>query len=255
MTHAGPKSAIDCAARRQPYPRKPESQLDFLSLTGKIIIFQGCDVIREPNWLAAFLKASASPRVDVIVGNTFADCNGPSAYAKSMALTWMFPPSDSSNGMTLSSCFYANNVQFRREVFVSWQFPDVPGLIYAPAGLPVERLVRGGVPLWHAGSGRASHPPPNGPMHFMKRAIAGGRVRAFSRQSGNITALVRWIGADLCTIIGSCKKIAFDNSRDGLRWWQIPSAMLYPITYYARFHFGPLLSIVFQGLMRDRFQL
>ena len=222
---------------------------------GEIIIFLDSDVIPEPNWLAAFLGAFASPGVAVVVGNTYVDCIGLSVYAKSMALTWMFPLRDSSDGLTLSTCFYANNVAFRREVFLSRQFPDVPGLTHAPAALMVERLQRDGVALWHAGGARASHPPPNGLVHFSMRAIAGGRARAFSRRTRGITALMQWIRADSWTIIGSCKKIAFDSSPVGLRWWQIPSAMLYPITYYALFYLGSLLSIAFPRLMRNRFQL
>lgn len=222
---------------------------------GEIIIFLDCDVIPEPNWLAAFLESFADPRISVVVGNTYVDCSGPSVYAKAMALTWMFPLRDASDRLTLSSWFYANNVAFRREAFVPWQFSDVPGFTHAPARLLVERLQREGVVIWHAARARASHPPPNGSIHFMMRAVAGGRARAFFEPRAKIARVSRWIRNDLGSITWGCKQIVLNGSKVELRWWQVPLAVVYPVAYYTLFCLGSLLAIMLPGLMRDRFDL
>ena len=225
------------------------------SSTSELIIFLDSDVIPEPNWLAAFLEAFADPRIDVVVGNTYVDCNGPAVYPKAMALTWMFPLRDSSDRLRLSTWFYANNVAFRREAFVSRQFADVPGLTHAPARLLVERLRREGVAIWHAGNARASHPPPNGSIHFVMRAIAGGKARAFFEPRPSIGGTIRWIRNDIRSITWGCKRIVLSGSKVELRWWQVPMAVVYPTAYYSLFCLGSLLSIVMPGLMRERFDL
>ncbi len=222
---------------------------------GDIIIFLDSDVIPEPNWLAAILNAFADPRISVVVGNTYVDCNGPSVYPKAMALTWMFPLRDSSDRLTPSTWFYANNVAFRREAFVERQFSDFPGLVHAPARLLVERLRREGVAIWHAGGARASHPPPNGSIHFVMRAIAGGRARAFFEPRPGIVGMIRWIRSDIGSITWGCKQIVLSGSKVELRWWQAPLAVVFPVAYYTMFCLGSLLSIVLPGLMRDRFDL
>jgi glycosyltransferase involved in cell wall biosynthesis len=225
------------------------------SSKSEIIIFLDCDVIPEPNWLAAFLEAFADPRVSVVVGNTYVDCNGPEVYPKAMALSWMFPLRDANDRLSLSTWFYANNVAFRREAFVSRQFADVPGLTHAPARLFVERLRREGVAIWHAGNARASHPPPNGSVHFVMRAIAGGKARAFFEPRPNIVGMIRWIRNDLGSITWGCKQIVLSGSKVELRWWQVPLAVVYPAAYYTLFCLGSFLSVMLPGVMRDRFDL
>jgi len=54
---------------------------------------------------------------------------------------------DPVGGLTQTRWFYANNVAFRRETFLSRQFPDVPWLKHVPAALLVERLEREGIAL------------------------------------------------------------------------------------------------------------
>jgi len=222
---------------------------------GDIIIFLDSDVIPGANWLGALLGSFADPQVCVVVGNTYVDHDGPGAYSKAMALSWMFPLLDPSDRLAPSTWFYANNVAFRREIFLSRQFPDVPGLIHAPAALLINRLQRDGVLIWFAGNARASHPPPNGPRHFVMRAMSGGRARAFSGPHLSISALIRWIRQDIGSASWGCKQIVLHASKVGLRWWQIPLAMTFPAAYFALFCLGSLLSAAFPGLMRDRFQL
>ena len=191
----------------------------------------------------------------MVVGNTYVDCNGPRVYPKAMALSWMFPLRDPSDCLQPSTWFYANNVAFRREAFVSRQFPDVPGSMHAPARLLVERLRREGEVIWHAGSARAAHPPPNGPRRFAMRAIAGGRARALREPRPSMGAMIRWLRNDIGSIAWGCKRIVSNRSKVELRWWQLPLAVVYPASYYTLFSLGSFLSITMPRMMRDRFDL
>jgi hypothetical protein len=223
--------------------------------TGEIIIFLDSDVNPEPEWLVAFLCAFADPSVSVAVGNTYVDCGAGDVYSKSLALTWMFPLRDSDGGITVSDWFYANNAAFRRETFLSRQFPNVPGLIHAPAKLLVERLERDGVTIWHVGEARASHPAPNGLVHFVERAVSAGRARTFSAESVTIGLIFRWVFYDIGSVRFGFKKIVLHGFKLGLRWWQMPSAMTITVTYFALLFAGSLLSVVAPRFMRDRFRL
>lgn len=225
------------------------------SSSGDIIIFLDSDVIPEPNWLSALLDALSDPQISVVVGSTYVDCTGSGVYAKAMALTWMFPLRDPSNDVLPSTWFYANNVAFRREVFVSRQFPDTDGLTHAPAKLFVERLRREGVTIWRAAGARASHPAPNGSAHFVKRAIAGGRARALGDAHPGFESVMRWIRNDVGSMSWGCKQIVVNGSSVSLRWWQAPPAMVFPVAYYTLFCLGSLLTIGMPGLMRHRFDL
>lgn len=223
--------------------------------TGEIIIFLDSDLNPEPEWLAAFLSAFANPNVSVAVGNTYVDFSGDDVYSKSLALTWMFPMRDPDGGLSLSKSFYANNAAFRRETFLSRQFPDVPGLTHVPAKLLVERLEREGVAIWSIGHARASHPVPNGVVHFVERAVSAGRARAFAERSVTVALIVRWVRYDIRCVYVGFKNIVFKGFKVGLRWREIPAAMAITGMYFALLLSGSLLSVIAPRTMRDRFQL
>ena len=223
--------------------------------TGDIIVFLDCDVIPEPNWLASFLQAFSDPRVSVAVGNTYVDTSRGDAYSRSMALTWMFPLRDPRGGLTQTHWFYANNVAFRRETFLSRQFPDTPGLKHIPAMLLVERLTRDGIPLWHVGDARGAHPAPNGPVHFVKRAVSAGRAQAFKERSVTGSTMVRWIRDYVTALAYGAKRIVLEGFKVGMRWWQVPAAIGYALAYATLMLTGAFVTVIAPELMRDRFQI
>ena len=223
--------------------------------TGEIIIFLDSDLNPEPEWLTAFLRAFADPRVSVAVGNTYVDWSAGDVYSKAVALTWMFPLRDPDSSLTVANCFYANNVAFRKETFLLRQFPDVPGLIHIPAKLLVEHLERDGVTIWHVGGARASHPAPNGPVHFVERAISAGRARTFSADSVTIGLMFRWICDDIESVYCGFKNIVFRGFRLELHLWQVPPAMIIAVSYFALLFAGSLLSALAPRFMRHRFRL
>ena len=223
--------------------------------TGEILIFLDSDLIPESDWLVAFLSAFKDPNVSVVLGNTFVDWSGRDLYSKSVALSWMFPLRDPTDELTVAQTFYANNVAFRRETFLSRQFPDVPGLTHVPAELLVKQLNRDGVTIWHVGNARASHPAPNGALHFIERAIAGGRARALTAESVTLPLVLRWLRHDIGSVRFALKRFIFEGLKVELRWWQVPAAASIALTYYIFFLFGSLLSITAPNFVKDRFKL
>jgi Glycosyl transferase family 2 len=223
--------------------------------TGEILVFLDSDVIPEDGWLAALLLALQDPAVSAVVGNTYTDYTCGSTYARAMALAWMFPLRDASDALTTTSCFYANNVAFRRDVFLAHPFAETPGLTHRPATLLVDELARAGIPIWHAAAARAAHPPPNGPMHFVRRAMAGGRARVLGAANAADRAVLRGLAADARAMSWSCGRILRERRRVGLRSWQVPAALIIAAGYHTLFAAGALLTAAFPGFMRQRFVL
>ena len=223
--------------------------------SGDIIIFLDSDVVPEPGWLAAFLRAFADPGVSAAVGNTYVDYGDGGVYSKAMALTWMFPLRDAHDGLSVSTWFYSNNVAFRRQTFLARPFPDTPGFIHLPAKLLVERLERDGIVLWHVGGARVSHPPPNGARHFIARAVAAGRTRALSPGLPRAESAVESAGKQIREILWHAKRVVVLGSRVGLRWWQLPAAVVYAAGYHFFILAGYLISVSAPRVMRHRFDL
>jgi glycosyltransferase involved in cell wall biosynthesis len=222
---------------------------------GDIIIFLDSDMIPEPGWLAGFLRAFTHADVGVGVGNTYVDHHTGGLYSRSLALTWMFPLRDTAGRLTKTEWFYANNVAFRRDTFLSRQFEDVPGLMHAAEGILVARLKHDGIPLWLVGEARAHHPPPNGVVHFIKRAVAGGRARALSSAPLGLPSVLEWIRHDLTSIYHGWKVSLLDGDTVGLRRWQVLGAVAIAATYYGLRCVGSLLCLLCPRFMRRRCDL
>src|SRR5262245_37918807 len=223
--------------------------------TGEILIFLDSDLIPESEWLVAFLGAFKNANVSVVVGNTFVDWSRRDLYSKSIALSWMFPLRDPDAELTIAKTFYANNVAIRTKTFLSRQFPDVPGLTHVPAKLLVERLERDGVTLWYGRNARASHHPPSGGLHFVNRAISGGRARALSAESVTLSLVFRWVLNDIKSALLVFKRFILEGFKVELQWWQLPVATSIALTYSTFFMFGSLLSVVAPNFVKDRFKL
>jgi hypothetical protein len=167
----------------------------------------------------------------------------------------MFPLRDPTDELTVAQTFYANNVAFRKETFLSRQFPDMPGLTHVPAKLLVDQLKRDGVTVWHVGNARASHPAPNGVLHFIERAISGGRARALTAESVTLSLILRWVRYDIGCVSFACKRFMFEGSKVQMHWWQLLAATSIALTYYTFMLVGSLLSVIAPNLVRDRFKL
>ena len=134
-------------------------------------------------------------------------------------------------------------------------FPETSGLIHEPAVRLVERLKRDGIRIWYASAARASHPPPNGARHFVNRALACGRARIlqerdlgagwFSRAMEEARRGMKW----------SLRQIVANRLSVGMRWWQIPGALLFALSYHSLIALSSLLTTLLPTFMYKRFQL
>lgn len=145
------------------------------------LLFLDSDVVPEPGWLRALLGA-IRPGVEVVAGTTYVDPS--SFFGRAFALFWFFPPRTTIGGLHEAKSFFANNVIMRRDLFLSYRFPDL--LLYRGhcAALGAQ-LRQDGVRLFIQADARVSHPPPN-PQHFVHRALSEGHDLAVrARMTGN----------------------------------------------------------------------
>jgi GT2 family glycosyltransferase len=220
--------------------------------SGEILLFLDSDVVPEPGWLQAFLHAFGDNRVLVGVGNTFVDSSDGSVYSKAMALGWgMFPLRSQEDCLRPLEMFYSNNMGFRRDVFLTRQFPDCTGLTHYPATLLVQRLQTDGIDIWQVTGARVSHPAPNGFKHFLARAIAAGRAHIFTSPDDAFKCLLD----DIIRILYLMKQVLANREKVGLSWWQVPQGVLIAFTYHVFEFGGRVATLAAPGLMRRRFIL
>lgn len=141
-----------------------------------LVMFIDSDVVPEPGWLAALIESFRDPKIAVAGGNTYIDPEN--LYSKAFALFWFFPLRSSGGGLTPSGWFFANNVIFRRKLFLSYRFPDLP-LVRGQCTALGEALQRDGHQIYIQNEARVSHPPPNGLIHYVRRALCEGHDNAF----------------------------------------------------------------------------
>ena len=223
--------------------------------SGQIVIFLDSDAVPEPSWLAAILTAFLDSRISAAIGNTYVDYSEGGAYSKALALTWMFPLRSKADGIERTQAFYANNCAFRRQVFLDRPFEDVPGFIHAAAGQFVSRLEHEGIVLWSIGNARASHPPPNGLSHFVKRAVACGRARALSPAASGTGTLCASFVSDLRTAAYHTKILLRDGRTVRLTWWETPVAIVVSVSYDFLIFAGFVMSKLFRRQMINHFNL
>lgn len=133
------------------------------------LLFLDSDVVPEEGWLRALL-ASLRPSVDVVAGSTYVEPE--SFFGRAFGLFWFFPLRSPSRGLVETKFFFANNVMFRRELFLAYKFPDLP-LYRGHCGALANTLSSKGIRLYQQTNARVAHPPPYA-MHFLHRALCEG---------------------------------------------------------------------------------
>ncbi len=133
------------------------------------LLFVDSDVVPEPGWLRALLS-SLGREVKVVGGSTYVDPG--SFLGRAFGLFWFFPLRLTSGGLRESSFFYANNVIFERDLFLAYEFPDLP-LYRGHCGVLGARLRQNGIRLFLRSDARVSHAPPT-PGQFVHRALSEG---------------------------------------------------------------------------------
>lgn len=163
---------------------------------GEIVIFLDCDVIPEPGWLSAMLASFDDPAVAVVGGETYVELED--LCSKAFALFWFFNLRNDGSDLAPAPFFHANNVAFRREVFLDRRFPDLP-LYRAQCTVLCASLLSEGVAIFRQQKARVSHPCPRTIGYFVARALHNGRDVATVdslREGGNgVRFPARWRSA------------------------------------------------------------
>jgi len=205
-----------------------------------LVMFVDSDVIPEPGWLASLIGSFRDPNVEVVCGNTYVEPKD--RFSKAFAAFWFFPLRSRRGGLTPATYFYANNVLFRRDVFLAYQFPDLPQI----RGQCVElgqALVRDGRRLFMQNDARVAHPPPNGFKHFVKRALCQGHDNmVISQRVGDsrgfpMGSARRYAGA----VVRSLRQINRNRSEVGMGRLDVLAAVGIAFTYHS-------LSFVGEGI-------
>lgn len=147
--------------------------------------------------------------------------------------------------------FFANNLAFRRTLFLRYQFPDLP-LVRGQCAALAEVLRRDGHRIVRDPRARVSHPPPNGPVHFVRRAICEGHDAAQA---------ARLRGAHGFGIPGrfaremrrATSRIVRHRRDVGLGWVGAGAALGIAGSYYSRCAIGECLARIAPEVVRRYF--
>lgn len=158
--------------------------------TGDIIVFVDTDVIPEDKWLHELVTPfMEDPTVNVIAGNTYVDPID--SVNKAFALGWFFPMREKDSwGSKSVQEFYANNVAFRKSLFLQYYFPPMPfGMTRGSCEILAKKLYENNIPILMKNAAQTKHPAPNGWKHIIVRALANGRDRVLRKRMDNNSVL------------------------------------------------------------------
>ncbi len=137
-----------------------------------VVFFVDSDVIPDDGWLALLMDALKDPDVSVVGGETYLTSD--TLYEKLFAAFWQFETKQPAGGeLRKVRGFYANNVAFRGDILRTHPFPKLEAFRGQCAMLG-HSLRAEGIAIYRHSAARVSHPPPEGPSHFINRAICHG---------------------------------------------------------------------------------
>lgn len=146
---------------------------------GDIIVFVDSDVIPESEWLEKLCQPFVEKEISVVAGNTYIDAH--TLYEKVFAVTWFLPLRSQDGPLRETQYFFANNVAFERRMFLRYQY-DAADLRYRGQCMALaDRLRSDGLQLFLQPRARATHPAPNGVVHFVRKALCEGHDMYLNR--------------------------------------------------------------------------
>lgn len=139
---------------------------------GDLIVFLDSDVIPQPHWLVNLLGSFADPDVHAVASRAFVKPD--SLYAKTVALTWLFPPPSDEAKLTPSWHFHANGAAFRREVILQHPYSPTPGQLRGAGYDLLIHLRSADITVYEQGAALLDHPPPLGALGYLLRGFTQG---------------------------------------------------------------------------------
>ena len=214
---------------------------------GDILVFVDSDVLLEDGWLENLIRPmEAKPDMQVIAGETYLAINN--LMNKAFALHWFFPFRTTTSELHPNGrYFFANNVAFRRALFLAHPFPPVPpGMTRGSCAMLARQLTAMGIAIWINTAAKAEHPAPNGWRHFFLRGLAQGRDWAMNTRAGQPAGPWRLSFRALSMLLTRLRRIAKATWRKGdqvqLPAWQYPLAVAIMWAYAIAMFLGAVMT-------------
>ena len=195
---------------------------------GDLVVFLDCDIVPEPGWLREIVRPFSDESVGVVVGETHVDAS--TFWTRSLALAWVFEVRTDSSEIVDVREFLANNLAFRTSVALAHPFPIVEGTARGSCVALAKELAEAGIVVIANRAAKAAHPPPNGFVRAVERALVHGRDAVVLTDAGvgefaTLRGAVSRIGRILTSAIR-------DRQRLGLSTAAAPAAALVALGYY-----------------------
>ncbi len=220
---------------------------------GEVVVFLDSDIVPEDGWLRRLLGPFRDPRIRVVAGSAYIEPQG--FYSKAVALWWFFPLRDAHGGLRPTNRFFANNIAFRRELFLATGFPRT-ATFRGQCILLANRLRRSGVQILERRDARVAHPPPNGGWHFVCRALCEGHDNALLAGSGREPAAASWRASwkRLRSLIAQARaRVRRNRAALGLGPLAGAGATLLACAYYLLGFCGERIALRRPGIIRKYF--
>ena len=217
------------AAPRVPVRRAPTAGGRYYTLknhgalvaNSEIVAFSDSDAIPQQGWLRALMRGF-DQGADMVAGTTYIEPRG--VYGAAFALAWIFPLRFEGDALWRTSGFFANNVAFRRDVFLAHQFDENDPSMRSQERAVSDQLRALKRPMLKAVGARTAHPAPNGLRHFVKRALATGYDNRIGRRGAFRIYANR--------IAYAAGRIARHHERVGLPAWKAPAAFAVMLAFH-----------------------
>lgn len=212
---------------------------------GELLVFLDSDVIPESGWLENLLAPFEDERVNVVAGHTHLDAE--TLYQRAGKYFWFFPSREEGR----RDGFMANNVAFRRELFLDYGFPQHEAYRYQCVALG-QQLVADGIGIYQQTDARCSHPAPNGLRHFLGRGLMAGHDKGVRHEGSLGTGVLAALWRYVATLVVMFRRIV----RRG-RLSRTPeegpevflAAVLVGTLYYTLALVGEIVSLVNPGVV------
>lgn len=212
------------------------------------ILLIDCDVIPAAGYLRNLLECYVAEKADVVCGATLMDQG--TLYEKAFAL-WFFPLASEVPIRRKINRFYANNVLFRGEVLRATPF-SAADLVRGKCRLLADKLVADQRVLLQEPAAKVIHPAPNGPVHFVKRALCHGHDDAMKNNYDGLRHAIwryrgqmRWVTNRIMTRRGEV----------GLGRLGAAGAICIATVYFGLIFVGEAVSLINPHIIRDRLRV